>query len=156
MNYSFIMLKPDALEGQLVETIMEYFSNANIEIERLGYKIVSEEILSKHYAEVIAKYGADFKRKLMNYFYQKAVIPMIVRGESTDLIADIRKIVGATEPIKADKGTIRGDLSNDSFEKCAAEDRSCENLIHASDSVENAKHEIEIWFGTEIANRYFH
>lgn len=155
MNYSFIMLKPDALQRELVERIMEYFSKEGIEIERLGYRIVTEELLSVHYAHVIAKYGPDFKRKLMDYFYQKGVIPMIVRSEKENLVDDIRRIVGATEPVKADKGTIRGDLSDDSFEKCAAENRSCENLIHASDSVENARQETAVWFGEEIASRYF-
>ena len=56
-------------------------------------------------------------------------------------MADIRRIVGATDPSKADHGTIRGDLGDDSFDRCASENRSCYNLIHASDSFENAKEE---------------
>lgn len=71
---------------------------------------------------------------MLDYFNDKYVLPMVVRGESPDLVADIRRIVGATNPANADKGTIRGDLGCDSYEKCNRENRSCQNLIHASDS----------------------
>lgn len=155
MYYSFIMLKPDALKKELVESIMEYFKKEKIEIEHLGYQKVSEETLCIHYAHVIEKYGPDFKDKLMNYFHQKFVIPMIVRSEQESIVSDIRAIVGATNPIEAAPGTIRGDLCDDSFEKCAKENRSCENLIHASDSFNNARDEVKIWFGTELADQYF-
>ena len=154
MYYSFIMLKPDALNQELVEPIMQYLKKGNIEIERLGYKKVSEELLCQHYAEVIAKYGPEFQQKLMKYFHQKFVIPMVVRSESSDIISVVRSIVGATNPIAAAAGTIRGDLCDDSFEKCAKENRSCENLIHASDSPETVKREISIWFGKDIADYY--
>lgn len=155
MYYSFIMLKPDALKRELIEPIMQYFKQANIEIERLGYKKVDEALLCTHYAHVIEKYGEDFKRKLMVYFEGQPTLPMIVKGENENLIAQIREIVGATNPAAAAKGTIRGDLGIDSYEKCGAENRSCENLIHASDSTENAKAEIANWFGEEVAALYF-
>ena len=92
---------------------------------------------------------------MLDYFNDKYVLPMVVRGESPDLVADIRRIVGATNPANADKGTIRGDLGCDSYEKCNRENRSCQNLIHASDSAENARIETALWFGGEVAARYF-
>lgn len=155
MYYSFIMLKPDALKKELVEPIMSYFKKNQIEIEHLGYRKVDEQLLCTHYAHVIEKYGPSFKEKLMGYFYNQFVLPMVVRSEQSTIISDIRTIVGATNPAEAAEGTIRGDLGEDSFEKCAAENRSCENLIHASDSFDNAKDEVEIWFGKEIADQYF-
>ena len=95
----------------------------------------------------LPSWGRDFKRKMLDYFNDKYVLPMVVRGESPDLVADIRRIVGATNPANADKGTIRGDLGCDSYEKCNRENRSCQNLIHASDSAENARIETALWFG---------
>lgn len=69
-----------------------------MEIERLGCTKAGEELLSKHYAQVFAELGPDFKRKMLDYFNDKYVLPMVVRGESPDLVADIRRIVGATNP----------------------------------------------------------
>ena len=155
MHYSFIMLKPDALERGLVEEIMDYLRRGGVDIERLGCTKAGEELLSKHYAQVFAELGPDFKRKMLDYFNDKYVLPMVVRGESPDLVADIRRIVGAPNPANADKGTIRGDLGCDSYEKCGRENRSCQNLIHASDSAENARIETALWFGGEVAARYF-
>lgn len=155
MYYSFIMLKPDALTRELPETILQYFAKERIGIAYLGYRMVDEQTLTTHYAHVIEKYGNNFKRQLMDYFLEKPVMPMILESNSPDIIADIRRIVGATDPSKAAKGTVRGDLSHDSFEQCAAEDRALQNLIHASDSFENAKEETSLWFSKEIAGRYF-
>ena len=70
------------------------------------------------------------------------------------LFRSIRKVVGATNPAEADKGTIRGDFGTDSFEKSAAENRGCHNLIHASDSSEAVHREIALWFGEEYAEKY--
>lgn len=154
MYYSFIMLKPDALKKELVEQIMQYLKKGEIEIERLGYKKVTEDILSQHYAEVIEKYGPEFKEKLMKYFYGNFVLPMVVRSENSDIISKVRLIVGATNPAEAAEGTIRGDLCDDSFEQCSRENRSCENLIHASDSPETVRREIGIWFGKGVAELY--
>ena len=134
---------------------MDYLRHGGVEIERLGCTKAGEELLSKHYAQVFAELGPDFKRKMLDYFNDKYVLPMVVRGESPDLVADIRRIVGATNPANADKGTIRGDLGCDSYEKCNRENRSCQNLIHASDSAENARIETALWFGGEVAARYF-
>ena len=155
MYYSFIMLKPDALQKHLVEDIMQYFKREGIEIERLGYKKVDEALVSTHYAHVIEKYGEGFRNNLMDYFNGKDTIPMILKSEKDSLIADIRRIVGATDPSKADQGTIRGDLGDDSFERCANEHRSCYNLIHASDSPETAREETAVWFGQDVSKLYF-
>lgn len=154
MYYSFIMLKPDALKQEFVETILQYFKKAEIEIERLGYKKVSEPVLKQHYAEIIQKLGTDFKDKLMLYFDNEFVMPMVLKSHSEHIISDIRTIVGATDPSKAAPGTIRGDLGTDSLAQCIAENRSCYNLIHASDCPEAVKREIGIWFGNDVAEQY--
>ena len=155
MYYSFIMLKPDALRRELVEEIMQYFHREGIEIERLGFTRADEALIDTHYAHVIQKYGDVFRERMMDYFKGQYTIPMILRSEKETLIADIRRIVGATDPSQAAPGTIRGDLGDDSFERCASENRSCYNLIHASDSPETARDETSVWFGADVAARYF-
>ena len=155
MYYSFIMLKPDALHRELVEEIMQYFHREGIEIERLGFKKADETLIDTHYAHVIQKYGDVFRTRMLNYFNGQYTIPMILRSDKDTLIADIRRIVGATDPSQADAGTIRGDLGDDSFERCAGENRSCYNLIHASDSPDAAREETSVWFGPDVAAEYF-
>ena len=154
MKYSFIMLKPDALERGLCVQILERLKAAGVEIEMADCRKVGAQLLSQHYAEVIARFGPDFERQCVDYFANRWVMPMVVKGESDTLIADIRKVVGATNPAAAEKGTIRGDFGIDSYEKCNVEPRACENLIHASDSPEAVRREIGLWFGPAYAEKY--
>lgn len=154
MNYSFIMLKPDALDRHLCVPILERLKAANVEIEMADCRKVDTKLLFAHYEEVIGKLGRDFERKCADYFTNRWVMPIVVKGESETLIADIRKVVGATNPAQADKGTIRGDFGIDSYDKCNAEDRACENLIHASDCPEAVRREIGLWFGQAYADKY--
>nr|WP_317413387.1 nucleoside-diphosphate kinase [uncultured Solibaculum sp.] len=155
MNYSFIMLKPDALDRELVVDVLSYLKKGGIELELVGYQKAKEDVICKHYAEVIEKLGDTFRRRAIRYFDGQPVMPIIVKGEGSDLIPRIRSIVGATDPSKAGKGTIRGDLGTDSLQRSIDEDRCCENLIHASDCEEAFRTETAIWFGDEIAQRYF-
>lgn len=142
---TFIMLKPDAVSRGLVFQSLAYFFEQGFRIETMDILTAEEDMVSRHYAEVIEKLGPDFERKLQAYVKDKVVVPIVLYREEGDAIALARKILGATDPSKADKGTVRGDLGIDSYEKCNAEGRSCENLVHASDSLENAVRETAIW-----------
>ncbi|OGO79337.1 MAG: hypothetical protein A2Y23_00940 [Clostridiales bacterium GWB2_37_7] len=154
MYYSFIMLKPDALERQLVLEIIERLKTNDIAIEILDYRLVNKELIFKHYAHVINEMGEVFKEMAAKAFVGKYVIPMIISSRDENIIANVRKAIGATDPSKAALGTIRSDLGNDSMEKAKLEHRSCENLIHASDSYESYLTESELWFGRDISQKY--
>jgi nucleoside-diphosphate kinase len=145
MGETFVMLKPDAIDKQLGYDIMQYFLGNGIRIECFDIQIATEEKVRAHYEEVIAKYGEDFAQKMLTMFKGKTVVPIVLSGEN-DIIAQVRRIVGATEPAKAGSGTIRGDLgSGDSYAISVSEGRVVRNLIHASDSVEAVRREISIW-----------
>ncbi|MCH3971379.1 MAG: hypothetical protein LKE53_01185 [Oscillospiraceae bacterium] len=154
MYYSFIMLKPDAVERGLTMPIMARLKDAGIEIEVLDCRKPSTELLCQHYADVIAERGNDFVLKYADYFTNRWVLPMIVKSEQSDIIPRIRKLAGATDPAKAEKGTIRGDFGIDSYEKCKIDGHCCQNLIHASDSPESFRREVTIWFGESYAEKY--
>lgn len=156
MYYSFIMLKPDALERGLTQEIIGYLKQGGIEIEWVNYMQANRDIIFRHYAEVIEKYGEDFKEKAAKYFDGRFVLPVIVKSEDKNVITRVREIVGATDPVKAAKGTIRGDLGTDSLERSLEENRCCENLIHASDCPEAFETEIQIWFAPAVTKRYIH
>lgn len=154
MYYSFIMLKPDALKRQLVLDIIQRLKAIDVTIELLDYRLVNEELIFQHYAHVINEVGEVFKEMADKAFVGKYVIPMVISSRDENVIANVRKTVGATDPSKAAPDTIRGDLGNDSMEKADLEHRSCENLIHASDSYESYLTEAELWFGKDISQKY--
>jgi len=135
---TFIAIKPDGVNRMLISEIISRF-------ERKGYKLVAIKMLipTKEFAE---QHYDDLKTKLffpslVEYFSSGPVLAMIWEGN--DVISGGRKLIGATNPAVAEPGSIRGDL-------CIQVGR---NIIHGSDSVESAKHEINLWFTeNEIAN----
>ncbi len=131
MERTYIMLKPDAVRRGLVGEILG-------RIEKKGYTIVNmkmftldKEILREHYAHIADR---PFYPEVESYMTSGPVIGMVLEGES--VVKGMRNIMGPTKYLEAPAGTIRGDYSNN--------DR--ENLIHGSDSVENAEIEIRRFF----------
>jgi len=128
---TYAMLKPDALERNLMGEIIS-------RIERMGYSItdcrmmrLDEQILREHYAHLEDK---PFFPEILDYMMRGPVLGMIVEGENA--VAGVRKLMGATRFEDSAPGTIRGDYGSS----------TTENLIHGSDSVENARIEIERFF----------
>jgi len=154
MYYSFIILKPETLEKDLVSSVLERLLSIGIKIEIFNYVYVSEDLIDRHYGENIEKYGEVFREKAHRSFAGRYVIPAIVSSQSNQIIDEIRTLVGATDPTKAAPGTIRADLGTDSIEKAMSEGRCCENLIHASDSPESYSYESVLWFGKKTADEY--
>lgn len=142
---TFVLLKPDAIERKLVRVILSYFSDRSIFPKLFDLQTATAEKMAAHYAEHIEKFGIEFELKMRLMFEGKTVVPIILSG-TDDIIRDVRQIVGATEPSKAEKGTIRGDLGiGDNYEKSSREHRLVANLIHASDSEAAVKREVGIW-----------
>ena len=91
------------------------------------------------------KIGKQVRGWLMDFMTSAPLVRMVVQG--THAVDVVRKIAGPTMPYEADMGTIRGDFSIDSPALANKEKRAVMNLIHASETLEEAKHEIEHWFG---------
>lgn len=132
MDRTYIMLKPDALKRGLIGEILT-------RIEKKGYKIAEAKtmqldaaILKEHYAHLTDK---PFFPELVDYMTSGPVLAMIVEGP--DVVVGMRILMGATKFEEAAPGTIRGD-----YAFCTTE-----NLIHGSDSKENAEIEIKRFFG---------
>ena len=149
-EYVLIIMKPDALKAELVETIVQRFIMENYKIEMIGYKEVTEDLIVNHYADVIEKLGAWFKDIVIKDFVGYGMIPVILSQDGENVIARARELTGATDPAVAAPGTIRGDLSKDSMEAANRENRSCYNLVHCSDSEESFHREVKLWFDLEI------
>lgn len=128
---TYAMLKPDAVKRRLTGKILSRFEERGIKIIAAKTLIISEELAKTHYGEHSDK---PFFDDLVSYITSGPVFAMVL--EADDVIAQVRKMVGATNPKEADVGTIRGDYAIDLGR----------NVIHASDSEESAVREIGLFF----------
>jgi nucleoside-diphosphate kinase len=128
---TFFMLKPDAVQRGLAGDIIA-------RLERKGYKPVAmklmripRELAERHYGE---HKGKGFFNGLIDYITSGPVLVMVWEGEN--IVADLRAMMGKTNPKDALPGTIRGDFAQ----------QTGRNIVHGSDSVESAKREIDLFF----------
>lgn len=144
---TFIMLKPDAIEKNLEGDILAFFKDYGIEVVRWSTVVVDESLIINHYQEVIDKLNMpDFPNRIRHYFVGKTVRIFEMESKENNVVAKVRELIGATDPAKAGSDTIRGKYSDDSMDLAKEQQRLVHNLIHASDSDENAQKEINLWF----------
>ena len=132
MEQTYIMLKPDALKRGLTGEILARIERKGYRFVRCELRMLDEDILREHYAHIADK---PFFPEIVTYMTSGPVLAMIVEGDNA--VKGMRIIMGATKFEEAAAGTIRGDYA------CC----TSENLIHGSDSVENAEIEIKRFFG---------
>ena len=128
---SLIILKPDAVQRGLVSAILGRLEQRGLQIVGLKLMRVTEDLARKHYAE---HDGKPFFAGLIEYITSGPVVVINVKGKN--VIETVRTMVGATNPVKAAPGTIRGDYGLEIGR----------NLIHASDSPESGERETAIFF----------
>jgi len=172
---TFVLIKPDGVQKGLIGEIIKRFEQRDLKIVALEMFQPTMEQIDEHYPKDEAwinrlgekslktyeKYSIDPKPLLgttnqseigkmvrswvIDYMSAAPLVRMVVKGlHAVDMV---RKIAGSTMPSDADMGTIRGDFSNDSAALANSEKRAVMNLMHASETPEEAKHEIEHWFG---------
>ena len=129
---TYSMIKPDGVRNGHIGEIINRFERAGLKIERMELGMVTPEQAKANYAE---HEGKPFYEGLISYITSGPVVKMVISGEGA--VANMRRLMGATDCSKAAPGTIRGD-----FGLCV--DR---NVIHGSDSPESAEREIGIFFG---------
>ena len=97
-------------------------------------------------------YGRDIIRTIVKYMTGSPVVMLVLEGNQS--VAVVTKLVGTTEPATSDVGTIRGDYTIDSYGHATYENRAVRNLIHCSESPEEAEREIAIWFTDKEIHSY--
>ncbi|MBR2833218.1 MAG: nucleoside-diphosphate kinase [Bacilli bacterium] len=132
MERTYIMTKPDAYERGLIGQIITRIENKKFKIIDMKMMHLDEDILKEHYAHLLDK---PFFPEIVSYMTSGPVVGMIVEGDG--VVDAMRKMMGPTDALEANPGTIRGDFANN----------KSENIIHGSDSVENAEIEIKRFFG---------
>ena len=125
------MIKPDAVKRKLIGRIIQRFEDKGLEIVEMKMLKMSKELAEKLYEEHKNK---EFFKELVDFITSGKVVVMVIEGESA--ISVVRKMIGKTNPLEADMGTIRGDFGYS----------TPDNLVHASDSEESANREISLFF----------
>ena len=131
MEKTLILIKPDAVERNLIGKIISFYEEGGLKVVALEMKQINDDFAAEHYYE---HKGKVFYEPLIQFITRSPLCAMILEGENA--IEKAREINGATDPEKQKKGTIR--------EAYAISTR--ENCVHASDSLESAKREINLWF----------
>lgn len=145
--FTFIMLKPDTLQRNLVSYVIAMLTSQGIVIEAQQEVTVSRKVILAHYQEVIDKLNLPhFQQAILDVFEGQKVIIIKASTLQRDPVTLVRTLIGPTDPAKADKSTIRGFYADDTLAASIAEKRMLRNLIHASDSTENAIKEASLWF----------
>ncbi|KAM7386668.1 hypothetical protein PAMA_009334 [Pampus argenteus] len=135
---TLIAVKPDGVQRRLVGQIIRRFEQRGFKLVGLKMLQVSEDLLSQHYSELRMK---PFYPSLLHYMTSGPVVVMVWEGPN--VVQTSRVMVGHTNPAEAQAGTVRGDFSI----------HVSRNVVHASDSLEGARREIQLWFqGKELLN----
>ena len=177
MERTFVLIKPDSIKRGLIGEIISRFERVGLKIEDLRMIQASSEVVAQLYPDdekwlrsvgnkmsqtykkyekdIVSEMGTDdtlelgkmVRQWLVDYTASEPVVIMILVGNhAVDLV---RKLIGDTNPIFAQPGTIRGDFSMDSADNANSSGRAIYNLVHASGGQEEAEREIALWFGTK-------
>ncbi|WP_160692386.1 nucleoside-diphosphate kinase [Clostridium sp. C2-6-12] len=134
---SMVLIKPDGVERNIIGNIISCYEANGLKVVELKLMQATREIAEKHYCQ---HKGKVFYEELITFITRSPLCAIILKGE--DAVARVRKINGATSPTDAEEGTIRHRYARSKTENC----------VHASDTVESAKEEIELWF-PELNNK---
>lgn len=174
---SFVIIKPDGVQRGLIGEVIRRFERAGLKLVGLKMVVPTAEQCWTHYNKTdewftkkgentvrgrqeaglpiekpAIEYGRDIVAALVKFMTSGPVIAMVWSGNQA--VAVVTKLVGGTEPATSDIGTIRGDLTLDSYDLATFDSRAVRNLIHCSDKPSEAEREISIWFKPEELLKY--
>ena len=134
MQRTFLAIKPDGVQRGLIGEVISRFEQKGFKLIGMKFMKVTNDLAQKHYAEHKSK---PFFKGLVDFITSGPVVAMVWEGK--DVINTIRKMMGKTNPLEADLGTVRGDFGIDIGK----------NVVHGSDGEESAKREISLFFSQE-------
>lgn len=175
---TLVLIKPDGVQRGLIGEIIHRYERSGLKLIALKMLVPTEDLVEMHYSvdpewkiktgqksleayrmkgltpptENPEELGQRVLENLKRYLTSGPIVAMVWQGMNA--VKVIRKLTGATEPLTSDVGTIRGDLTIDSYEVADIDGRAVRNLIHASSSVWEAEKEIAVWFKEEELIKY--
>jgi nucleoside-diphosphate kinase len=166
---SFVLIKPDGVQRSLMGEIIKRLERTGLKFVAFKFFIPDEDRVWKHYnkdevwfkekgentvkerkaagvpiEKEAIEYGKDIIKQNVDFITSGPVLAFALEGNQA--VGIVKKIVGGTEPLTSDVGTIRGDLTLDSYSLAGIDGRAVRNLVHCSDKAEEAEREIELWF----------
>ncbi len=169
---TLVILKPDAVQRSLIGETIQRIERTGLKFVAFKFFVPQEKQCWEHYnkdeswflekgtriVEDLKKqnlpikksaleYGKDIILANVKYLTCGPVLTMVIEGNKA--VGVVKKLVGTTEPLTSDVGTIRGDLTIDSYDIASLDSRAVRNLLHCSDGVQAAEREIKIWFSKE-------
>jgi nucleoside-diphosphate kinase len=180
LEQTLVLIKPDGVQRGCIGEIIGRFERVGLKLTAMKMVHASHEDVDRHYAlteewmrgvyeKAKAKYeasgesfpfsdhiayGTEIKNGLVTFLKSAPIVAMVLEGEKA--VSLVRKLVGSTEPASSAPGTIRGDLSQDTYALSNAQKRPIRNLIHASGTAEEAQNEINVWFTDVELHKYEH
>ena len=174
---TLVILKPDAIQRGLMGEIVSRIEKTGLKITAMKFFVPEKQQVLDHYNKDDAwcvkkgtitlneltergitpekeaiEYGRDIVNQLVDFMTVGPVLGLVVQGNRAAEI--VVKLVGSTEPTTADIGTIRGDLTVDSYGHANLRMTAVRNLIHCSESPEEAEREIKVWFTEDDIIKY--
>ena len=134
MELTVILLKPDCVQRNLIGEVIGRFEKSGLKVRACKMMQLTDALLKDHYSHLADK---PFFPEIASFMQSAPVVAMILEGQ--DVIVKVRDMVGPTDSTKAPKGSIRGDLGKTKME----------NIVHASDTPENAAAEVKRFFKQE-------
>ncbi len=169
---TFVLIKHDGVQRSLIGEIVKRIERTGLKIVAMKMFVPDRERAIVHYGKddvwcqekgqrivdnlkkegkepqkSAVEYGRDIVEALLKYITLGPVVALVIEGNES--VGIVKKLVGGTEPLTSDVGTIRGDLTLDSYDASNMQGRAVRNLIHCTDKPEEAEKEINIWFKPE-------
>lgn len=176
---TLVIIKPDGVQRSLMGEIVSRIERTGLKFVAVKFLVPKKDQCWKHYnkdeewflkkgtrvtedrkahgmpiEKEPLEYGKDIIQANVDFFTSGPVLALVIEGNQS--VAIVKKLVGGTEPLTSDVGTIRGDLTVDSYALSSLDNRAVRNLIHSSDSPEEAKREIPLWFAPSEIISYKH
>ncbi len=176
---TFVILKPDAVQRTLMGEVLKRLERTGLKTIGMKMIVATREQTAAHYGKDDAwcekvggriigdieregkkaeksalEYGRDILNGLLDFLTSSPIVIMALEGNQA--VGVVKKIVGGTEPLTSDVGTIRGDFTSDSYEIAGVDGRAVRNLVHCSDQVSEAEREIKVWFKEGELIKYTH
>ena len=132
VQQTLIIVKPDGVRRRLIGEVIGRIEAKGYDVKEMKLFQIDEALAKEHYAEHTEK---PFFSDLVNFITSGPVVAMIIEGD--DAVRGMRQIMGATNPLDAVPGSVRGDFAT----------AITENIVHGSDSPESARREVDLFFG---------
>lgn len=177
IEHTLALIKPDGVQRGLIGEIIGRFEKSGLKIVAMKMVWPDKKLVGKHYTDSVEyntevgekalahslKHGNKLKGKALEiglkirdtnirYLSCGPVMALVLEGNAA--IQNVRNIIGGTNPLTADIGTIRGDLTIDDFAQADIERRAVRNMMHASSELHEAKREIALWFNKDEIHDY--